>query len=232
MLCGWSCSGSPSDAGSGGSSSGGGSNASGGAAADGFGGDSEDGGGGTNSTGGVHATGGASLGVGGTGGAITTLATELFPLGMGYSWTTNAPSVDSSCDPAYPDQEVYAVALVDGREAWVMTYPCFAQDPAEDALLAVIDGQIAQFLGSSWQTTLALPVEEGHTWTIQNEDMWLVFTWHAAGEVTVPAGTFTDCWRREEASEPGYGVTYCPGVGPVRWAYVSNTTELTAYDFD
>ncbi len=41
------------------------------------------------------------------------------------------------------------------------------------------------------------------------------YTWESAGSVTMPAGTFNDCWTaRQNVSYTAYQ-TYCPGVGMV-----------------
>lgn len=46
------------------------------------------------------------------------------------------------------------------------------------------------------------------------------------------SGTLPGRWRREDPTKVGYGLTDCPGIGPVRWAYDSGVVELTAYDVE
>ena len=59
------------------------------------------------------------------------------------------------------------------------------------------------------------PVSHGHTWNYVGNTA----TWLDAGTVTVPAGTFTNCWRwQTNTPESGYGI-YCRGVGLVRRFY-------------
>ena len=38
--------------------------------------------------------------------------------------------------------------------------------------------------------------------------------------MTVPAGTYSDCFEADVQDEPAYyAVTFCRGVGPVKWHY-------------
>jgi len=243
VLAGWSCSSSPLDGadGSGGDSASGGSNAGGtqaggnSAGGEASGGASPSGGaigtGGTLPSGGAFGSGGTiDWGYGGVGAATSASPPDLFPLAVGNSWTTNAPSAQAACDATYPSQDVYATEEFNGQSAFLTSDVCFEHNPDTDSRLAVIGGEIAQWLDSSWQVTLPLPVEEGHTWTIQIEGTATEFRWAYAGDVTVQAGTFTGCWRRERTAEAGSFVTYCPGVGPVRWAGPAVAYEITSYD--
>jgi hypothetical protein len=60
---------------------------------------------------------------------------------------------------------------------------------------------------------LDTPVQEGTSWSNGAGS----FTWHDAGSVTVPAGTFSRCWKAtENASYTAYTV-FCRGVGAVEW---------------
>src|SRR5262249_23501150 len=55
------------------------------------------------------------------------------------------------------------------------------------------------------------PVEEGHTWNFGGSGP--NFVWHSAGTVTVPAGTFNDCWARAYVTASAARFIYCRGVG-------------------
>jgi hypothetical protein len=63
-------------------------------------------------------------------------------------------------------------------------------------------------------TLLATPVEEGVGWYAGYGTSWI---WSRIDSVTVPAGTFSDCWRKGWSVDPNvlYEM-YCRGVGPVK----------------
>jgi hypothetical protein len=67
--------------------------------------------------------------------------------------------------------------------------------------------------GVSGGVILDAPVEEGHTWTYSFGGAGPQFVWHDAGTVTVPAGTFTNCWARAYVSQSLARFIYCRGVG-------------------
>src|SRR5262249_43131594 len=74
------------------------------------------------------------------------------------------------------------------------------------------------------------PVEDGSSWYSPHDD--LTFTWHDAGIVTVPAGTFDRCWRRDPSGSTDY-IVVCRGVGLVQ-SYIPRdnyTIELAQKNF-
>jgi len=76
---------------------------------------------------------------------------------------------------------------------------------------------------------LDTPVEEGHRW---QDSVGRSLSWHKAGSVTVPAGTYHDCWERRLASATENGaVTFCRGVGQVRYSMSSYSAELRSKSF-
>jgi hypothetical protein len=50
------------------------------------------------------------------------------------------------------------------------------------------------------------------------------------GSISVPAGDFDDCWRRELVGSMTYTV-FCPGVGPVRTYAPEGYYESVLTDF-
>jgi hypothetical protein len=71
------------------------------------------------------------------------------------------------------------------------------------------------------------PVTEGATFDAGG----IAFVWSAAPEVTVPAGTFRNCWKRTQAESATPRITtYCPGVGMVRSDRGDHALVLSSYD--
>lgn len=196
------------DGGSGGSSPGGGSGAT-----DGLGGDVTTGG-----QAGASAVGGAA-GLGGLGGYGT----------------------GGAASPFVPMSAVQAlVPLIPGR---VLTYELSTLDPANglgtcDSPLGVFgevgeyDGHQGVWYDSPCQTVLTLLTYEGEDVTAYGDEIlpemrsyllsplaetteWNGMAWRFAGNLTVPAGTFTDCWDRTRVDREDTFVTYCTGVGLV-----------------
>jgi hypothetical protein len=69
----------------------------------------------------------------------------------------------------------------------------------------------------AWYRFMVLPPEKGATF-VAGGASGASFRWDPVATITVPAGTYTDCWRR---SQVGYDVAevYCPGVGMVSSDY-------------
>ena len=179
------------------------------------------------SSGGAPGTGGA-----GSGGQGTVLPSDLFPLALGNRWTyVLLADPTGYCDPTYLSEEVYDTDELDGVSGFILTSPCYAPDPALDARLAFVDGEVVQRLEDAWQVVLAAPVEPNAAWDLPYGGGTFNYSWSFEGEVTVPAGTFQNCWSRRlspaEAS-PDIDV-YCPGVGPVRRTSNDLTIELASY---
>jgi len=226
---GLACGGAPAPDGSGGSAgtggdAAGGSGPSGGAPAA----------GGTSSSGGSVATGGDD-GAGGTGGTAGVVPSDLFPLALGNSWTwvvINEATADT-CDENYLVEELYEADTVGGRDALIISSACAPPDLEQDARMAVVDQEVTQWIDEQWQVTLSAPVGGDHTWTIVSSGAPGDYRWVATGEVTVPAGTFQNCWTRQLLPEEPTSIrTYCPGVGPVREEYPALTLELASYHLE
>src|SRR5690606_35538862 len=113
-----------------------------------------------------------------------------------------------------PSEEVVETVMIDEVTAFHLTSACFEVAPGDYSTLAVNGAEIVQQMGEDWATTLGSPVVDGHSWTIATG---LTFSWVQVGQVTVPAGTFEDCWQRPitPASDYTETTTFCRGVGPV-----------------
>ncbi len=152
------------------------------------------------------------------GGGGPLLATDLWPLAVGNSWTY---SPDSKC--AMPDVfQVAELAPYQGRMAYRFTDTC----SPDGFWLSVVDGNIQQF-AEAWHSNLAVPIEDGATWAWNDT---YDFVWKSEPTVTVQMGTFHDCWRRVDPdNEAALSRVYCPGIGSVLSESPTEHYELTAY---
>ena len=100
--------------------------------------------------------------------------------------------------------------MLDGKDAFQTTSLC----AGAEASYYAVDGDVVQVdYQGTWILALDAPVEEGHTWSNGSS----TFTWHKEPHVTVPAGTFDNCWRAtQNVSYEAYTI-FCRGVGPVHW---------------
>ncbi|MCC6554805.1 MAG: hypothetical protein IT372_17660 [Polyangiaceae bacterium] len=165
------------------------------------GGDDSAGGGGTSQT--------TTSGAGGSGGAPA----PLFPLAVGLRWTYDVAQVGagSACAAGQHQAEVVGSGTLAGKQSFNMTTWCAGGGDAGQYAPGAGD-EVFFFYMAEWLTLLSTPVEEGHTWDYVNTS----FTWHDAGSVTVPAGTYDDCWTMTQNVEYTAYTTYCRGVGAVR----------------
>ncbi len=138
-------------------------------------------------------------------------STLLWPLAVGYKWTydVKALGTSSTCGTGSRSTEITATETLGGKPIFTATYFCAALG----TITLGQDGEKILFkYGGLWLSVVDIPIEEGHTWTYGA----LSFTWKRETSVTVPAGTFTDCWTsKQNVSYTAY-TTYCRGMGPVQ----------------
>ena len=167
------------------------------------------GGGGGGGTGG--SAGGGGGGTGGSGGGGGTTA-ALYPLAVGYRWTFTVTAVGagSTCAAGSFDQHVVSANAAGGRAAFQLDNFCSGVSGTYDYSLPGGD-EVDFYYNATWAPIIDLPLQEGHSWTYFNSS----YTWHRETSVTVPAGTFDDCWTaNQDVSYTAY-LTYCRGAGLV-----------------
>ncbi|MBN2192523.1 MAG: hypothetical protein JW751_06870, partial [Polyangiaceae bacterium] len=183
---------------------------------------------------------GATVGIGGEGttGGQAGAAALGGAVGLGGVGGSGAGGNPAAFVPASPVQAL--VPLVPGR---VLTYELSALYPDYglgtcDSPLGVF-GEVGEYQGhqgvwydSPCQTILALLAYEGEDITAYGDGIlpemrsyllsplaetteWNGMAWRYVGELTVPAGTFTDCWDRTRLDREDTFFTYCTGVGLV-----------------
>ncbi len=179
------------------------------------GGGGEGGGGGTDS-------GGSSSGDGGSGrdgalpgqdGATGDSAApddRLMPLALGRTWTYDVASVGGGfCANGSHDVKVLGQKTVDGRNAFEVSSFCSGVGSAYETVNG--DQADVDYQGT-WNHFLDVPVQDGHSWPYFNTG----YTWESVPTITVPAGTFTACWKaHQNVSYTAFGI-YCRGVGMVQ----------------
>ena len=134
---------------------------------------------------------------------------RLLPAASGRMWTYQVSAVGggSVCAPGTHSDQILGEETIDGRNAFEVSGWC----SAVGTTLIAVDGDKAEArYQGGWIVVLDVPVQDGHTWTSTGP---VSYTWRDHGTVTVPAGTFDDCWKRDQnVSYTAYTI-YCRGVG-------------------
>jgi len=200
------CSSSSGGGGTAGGDDGGSGSSSGSASGSGSGGGS---GSGSGSGAGSSSGGDAGASSGGDGGG----SNRLFPLAVGYTWTYDVQNVGagSACSAGTWQQAVTGTRSVDGRSAFDLTSFCSGAGQSEVSTVGTGDEVDIDFQ-NKWLKLIDGTLAEGETWSYFNT----TYTWHLASTVSVPYGTFTDCWTATQNVNYVAYQTYCPGVGMVQ----------------
>src|SRR5262245_26677400 len=141
------------------------------------------------------------------------------PLELGRMWVFDVKAIDGGTITAGCTAGVETSSVV-GPGAIHNGSPTVRYKPLCDNFLvdALVEGdKVTAFPvdGGTFSQGVVLdtPVEEGHTWNYAPTGPQ--FVWHDAGTVTVPAGTFNQCWARGYATGSEARFVYCRGVGLV-----------------
>ena len=160
---------------------------------------------------------------------FATADTRLFPLAVGYTWTfdvQNHGTQPSPCAEGHHDQRVVMQQTLGGRDAFAVSSYCSA---TTGSLYYSLDAQELDLFWESdgqWHLDLDLTLQAGRSWSNGTGTE----VWASEGTVTVPAGTFHDCWRAtKQAAYDAYTV-YCPGAGEVH-THLANSATGNAWDF-
>jgi hypothetical protein len=136
------------------------------------------------------------------------------PIALGHAWTYDVTVLGTypACTAGTQTATVLNDEMLGGRQAFQVQSFC----PNAGSFFYALDGdRVFTWVAMTWVLSLDAPVAAGHTWS----DGLDSFTWQAVPTVTVPAGTYTNCWSAvEQVSYPTYTV-FCRGVGPVQWHY-------------
>jgi hypothetical protein len=139
------------------------------------------------------------------------------PIELGRSWTYDVTIIGTYplCKPGSHVGQVLGQKVVGGKPAFQVQSFC---PGAGTSSYAVTGDKVELYYANTWILSLDAPVAEGHTWT----DGVNTYLWEKVGQVTVPDGTFDDCWKAKPQVGSSY-TTFCRGVGPVRWHFVDGS---------
>jgi PPE-repeat protein len=157
--------------------------------------------------------GGANAGGANAGGAGGSASAPLLPLAVGHTWTYDVTTLGAGdgCSAGGKVTKVLAAVSHAGKDGFTEQNLCYPDGKTID--LVVEGDRISMWNdgAQAWVVAFEEPVEEGHSWAVASGTR----TWHDAGTVTVPAGTFDHCWRADQTGTVTGSYTYCRGVGLV-----------------
>ena len=164
-------------------------------------------------------------GMGADSGSGSGSAHGLYPLAMGDTWTFTVTAVGggSICAPGSHSQAVTSANMIGGRAAFQMTSFCTGVGGTNNYSL-MGDDEVDFYYNGGWLKLVDPMLVEGHSWPYFNTS----YHWHREGTITVPAGSFDDCWTAvQDVSYTAY-LTYCRGAGLVR----SYSSDLAGSGWD
>jgi hypothetical protein len=109
--------------------------------------------------------------------------------------------------------------MVDGRHTYQISSYCTG-GPTANVSVSTTSADVDEG-GGKFVPQLAEPVTEG----AQFQSIAGPTTWHFEGTVSVPAGTFQQCWRTTSGAT---FVVYCPGAGTVHIHDVQGSAQIDA----
>lgn len=162
---------------------------------------------------------------GGTTSGGDTVPADLYPMAVGNTWTyVVEEKIVGSCPEEGRSISFVEEEFLDGRDTFVGTNVCFPGSTARQA----IDGDIIEQYSepeAEWFVSYQAPLENGFEWSPLEGT---TLRWEEVGSLTVPAGTFEDCWHRVIVGTIAQN-TYCAGVGMVRSETEAYIAELGSY---
>jgi len=139
------------------------------------------------------------------------------PIALGRSWTYDVSIIGTYpiCKAGSHTGAVLGQKTTAGKPSFQVQSFC----PGAGTSSYFVDGDHVEiYYGGAWILSLEAPVAETTMWT----DGLLQYTWEKIGKITVPAGTFDDCWSAKHVGGVSY-TRFCRGIGPVQWHYVDGT---------
>lgn len=157
-----------------------------------------------------------------------TSAAEYLPFAAGQTWTYDVTEGTSSYTLT---RTVSGTATVSGNTYWQLIESKSDESGADTTRIRV-SGETAYMLqssGASEGSFFKFGIEEGTSWTVMSG---VTMTYDGLVDVTVTAGTYTDCAKFTLVESGGYTETIwlAPNVGPVKhtWRESSSSTTTTA----
>jgi hypothetical protein len=149
----------------------------------------------------------------------------LYPFALGNTWTFDVAAVGagSTCSPGTFMQSVVSANSIGGRDAFQMTNFCSGAPGPYDYSTPGGD-EVDFYYDTAWLVLVDPMLVAGHSWDYANTS----YTWKRETSVTVPVGTYDDCWTAEQNVTYTAYLTYCRGVGLVH----SYSSDLTGAGWD
>ena len=142
--------------------------------------------------------------------------TTLMPLASNRTWTYDVVPFGNftmSCAAGRYTKTLSTGRTVDGKTAHDFTAICAPGDG--DETLTITGTNLMRWYQDRWLLALPLTPTGGQVW----QSGAITYTVYSTGSVTVPAGTFANCWTRVRTAAPGNYTTFCQSVGPVDIRY-------------
>jgi hypothetical protein len=145
---------------------------------------------------------------------------HLWPLAVGNVWH-NQLLCSCDCDTMDWALAITAQVQMGGRDAFELHEGCGLTDFV--SYYSTVGAIVEEYdMGTdTWVPVFEEPIVDGQIWS-DGESQWV-----AVPEVTVLAGTFTDCFTAMRPENSGPSTTYCPGIGPVATFGFETDLELT-----
>ena len=151
---------------------------------------------------------------------------KLFPFAANASWTyaVSAVGAGSTCAPGTFSQSVLSANPAGGRDAFQLDSFCSALAGTTFDYSTPGGDEVDFLYMGAWATLVDPTLTDGHDWPYINTS----YHWHRETGVTVPAGSFDDCWTAVQDVSYTATMTYCRGTGMVR----SYSSDLTGAGWD
>lgn len=158
----------------------------------------------------------------------------LMPIAVGNSWTyryTQSEAADEdTCAEGIWTASITGKTEIDGVDTYTFVSSCAQNGDQREYLLQFEGDQVAMIDFDDPYYLINENVADGVQWETRLDVSYLTYEWHYVGTVTVPAGTFDNCWERIRDSLSIDNHTYCRGVGRVSGNSEEHSSELIDFE--
>ncbi len=141
------------------------------------------------------------------------LKKQIFPMSSTWTWTYQVTTFGSTtfgaaCQSGKVTRTTQGSANLGKRSGTYL--PALCQSGTSRVAYSMDGDQVSYWNGSDWDTYIEAPLTDGKKFLSGNQ----AFVWYQRSSVTVPAGTFSDCWTKRH-DKTDSNETFCRGVGLV-----------------
>ncbi len=139
---------------------------------------------------------------------------QIFPMASTWRWTYKVVTFGgitfgANCQTGLITRAAGGSSTAGNRRGTLMGPICTSPGVA-NTLYSAEGDQVWMWNGSDWIAYLDAPLTEGHSFL----SGFQTFTWYRPNSVSVPAGTFSDCWTKKDSKSDSFE-TFCRGIGLV-----------------